>query len=280
MKRIKLFAAFSLLALSSLTSHAIGQPSLEIFADEFTGPRGAPVDFTKWTAELGGGGWGNEELQYYSEKVDNVRLDGSGNLEIRALPSSSELTCWYGKCRFTSGRLITKGKFDFKYGTAEARIKVPSGAGVWPAFWMLGSDIDAVGWPACGEIDIMEFIGKEPSTVYGTIHGVGYSGAGGISRSTSLPGKANVSDDFHRYSVKWSESEIRWFLDGKLYSKISRKDIPKGSAWVFDKPHFLLVNFAVGGKWPGSPSSSTIFPQSMLVDYIRVTSLDSAKNLK
>jgi beta-glucanase (GH16 family) len=138
---------------------------------------------------------------------------------------------------------------------------------------MLGSDIEKVGWPACGEIDIMEFIGKEPTKVFGTIHGPGYSGDDAISRSTTLPENAKVSDDFHIFAVEWSESEIRWYLDGKRFSSISKRDLSKGSRWAFKRPHFLILNFAVGGKWPGSPDASTVFPQSMLIDYIRVTSL-------
>ena len=220
------------LCLAGIGPDASGQPPRVIFYDEFRGAAGTSIDSTKWTPEIGGGGWGNDELQYYTDKPDNVRLDGNGNLEIRALPSSTELTCWYGKCRFTSARLITKGKFDFRYGRVEARIKVPEGAGVWPAFWMLGADIDKVGWPACGEIDIMEFIGKEPTTVYGTIHGPGYSGASGVGRSITLPGSTKASADFHTFAVEWSDEEIRWFLDGKRFSTTSKKDIPKGSNWV------------------------------------------------
>ncbi len=251
-----------------------GQMARVIFSDEFSGGAGTPLDTAKWAAETGGSGWGNEELQYYTGEPANVRLDGNGNLEIRAtsLQPSTELTCWYGKCRYTSARLITKGKFEFQYGRAEARIKVPTGLGVWPAFWLLGNDIDKVGWPSCGEIDIMELIGKEPSTVYGTIHGPGYSGANGISRSKMLPKGSRVSDDFHVFGVEWSKNRITWFLDGKRYATVKKSDLPKGNEWAFDRPHFLLLNFAVGGKWPGSPDTATIFPQSMLIDYVRVTS--------
>ena len=262
-----------LVCVLGFVTGAFCQTPREIFADEFAGAIGTSFDSSKWTAEIGGGGWGNEELQYYTGAIDNVRHDGNGNLEIRAMPSIADARCWYGMCRFTSARLITKGKFDFKYGRVEARIKVPDGSGVWPAFWMLGKDIDTVGWPHCGEIDIMEFLGKEPKTIYGTIHGLGYSGASGISRSVSLP--KNASDAFHTFAVEWSENDIRWFVDGKQFSKLSKKDIPKGSKWAFDRPHFLIINFAVGGKWPGNPSTSTIFPQSMLIDYVRVTPIES-----
>ncbi|MEQ1762114.1 MAG: glycoside hydrolase family 16 protein [Pyrinomonadaceae bacterium] len=261
--------------LAGLSTFALGQAAKEIFSDEFISQRIASFDSSKWTAETGGGGWGNEELQYYTDRTDNVRVDGKGNLEIRAVPVAPDntLDCWYGKCRYTSARLITKGKFQFTYGRAEARIRVPEGAGVWPAFWMLGSDIDHVGWPECGEIDIMEFIGKEPSTVYGTLHGPGYSGGKGISRSISLPESQKVASGFHVFAVEWEPTQIRWYFDGKVYSTLTTKDIPSGSRWIFDRPHFLILNFAVGGKWPGSPAASTKFPQSMLVDYVRVTSL-------
>ena len=245
---------------------------IPVFKDEFDKAAGTSPDPDKWTAESGGGGWGNEELQFYTRSADNAFHDGRGSLAIKAikLPSATNLDCWYGKCQYTSARLITKGKFDFQYGRIEARIKVPRGVGVWPAFWMLGNDIDSAGWPNCGEIDVMEFIGREPSTAYGTLHGPGYSGSKSIGGSITLPDGKKVSDDFYVFSVEWTQNEIRWFFDGKNYKTITRTDIPKGTPWVFDHPFFIILNFAVGGKWPGSPDRSTQFPQSMLVDYVRV----------
>ncbi len=243
-----------------------------VFNDEFNKAAGTAPESANWTAETGGGGWGNEELQFYTESNENAFHDGRGSLTIKAikLPSATTLDCWYGKCLYTSARLKTKGKFDFKYGRIEARIKVPRGAGVWPAFWMLGNDIDKAGWPNCGEIDVMEFIGREPFTVYGTLHGPGYSGSKSIGGSITLSDGTTVSDDFHVFSVEWTRNEIRWFFDGKNYKTITRTDIPKGTAWVFDNPFFIILNFAVGGKWPGGPDRSTQFPQSMLIDYVRV----------
>jgi beta-glucanase (GH16 family) len=272
---MKARSCFGLLVVCCLTTVAFGQAANQRFEDEFNDRKGTSFDSSKWTAETGGGGWGNEELQFYTGSTENVRLDGKGNLEIRAVPvaAGTELDCWYGKCQYTSARLITKGKFQFTYGRAEARIRVPEGAGVWPAFWMLGSDIDKVGWPECGEIDIMEYIGKESSTVYGTLHGPGYSGDKAVSRSVSLPESQRVAAGFHVFAVEWEPTQIRWYFDGKLYSTLTPRDIPSGSRWAFDKPHFLILNFAVGGKWPGKPDASTKFPQSMLVDYVRVTSL-------
>ena len=255
-----------------LTAPLIAQKNSSLFSDEFKGRRGKRVDASKWSPETGGAGWGNEELQYYRDHVDNAHLDGKGNLVITAnkLDPASELSCWYGKCEYASARLITKKKFEFKYGRVEARIKLPEGSGVWPAFWMLGNDIDQVGWPNCGEIDIMEFIGRDPSKIYGTVHGPGYSGANGIGGSTST-GNSPASVDFHTYAVEWSENEIRWLFDGKVYHQFSRTSVPTGSNWVFDHPFFIILNFAVGGKWPGSPDAKTNFPQLMLIDYVRVT---------
>ena len=266
--RVPVLVGFCLLLSSTIFSQ---KDSSRSFVDEFDGRRGRKIDAAKWTAEIGGGGWGNEELQYYRDSVENAHLDGRGNLVITAakIESAGDLTCWYGKCLYTSARLITKKKFEFKYGRIQARMKLPEGAGVWPAFWMLGNDIDRVGWPGCGEIDVMEFIGRDPSRIYGTVHGPGYSGASGIGGSISLTGNARASD-FHIYSVEWSEKEIRWFFDGREYHKVSRMSLPNGSKWVFDHPFFIIINFAVGGKWPGGPDDKTHFPQSMLVDYVRV----------
>jgi len=264
------------LMIYSFGVNAICQTSTPIFRDEFNQTDGVLVDPIKWTTETGGGGWGNEELQFYTGTNENVFHDGSGSLAIKAikLDLTSKLDCWYGKCQYTSARLITKGKFDFKYGRIEARIKVPRGAGVWPAFWLLGNDIDKAGWPTCGEIDVMEFIGREPSTVYGTLHGPGYSGAKGVGGSITLSDGKRVSDDFHVFSVEWTQKDIRWFLDGKNYKTVTRSDIPKGTQWVFDHPFFIILNFAVGGKWPGSPDVSTAFPQAMSIDYVRVYNLE------
>ena len=242
------------------------------FKDEFNGASGTAVDSTKWTAETGGGGWGNQELEYYTNSTQNAYLDGSGSLVIKAIKLDPPLSlgCWYGPCQYTSARLITKGKFDQKYGKFEARIKIPRGQGMWGAFWMLGNNIDTVGWATCGEIDIMENIGREPSIVHGTVHGPGYSGANGISSSFSLPNNAVFADDFHVYSTEWSENSIRFYVDGILYKTIMPRDIPQGSNWVYDHPFFIILNFAIGGPWSGSPDNTSVFPQTMVVDYVRV----------
>jgi beta-glucanase (GH16 family) len=239
-----------------------------VWSDEFNAPDKSPVDRSKWVLETGSEGWGNEELEYYSDRPANVFLR-DGNLVIRALnekfPESDP------KARsYTSGRLKTFGKFSGTYGRFEARIKLPFGQGMWPAFWMLGDDIDKAGWPGCGEIDIMENIGKEPSMIHGSIHGPGYTGSVGIEAPYTLPGGQRFADDFHVFAVEWSPDSIAFFVDQTMYVKRARADLRPGWKWVFDKPFFLILNLAVGGDWPGAPDSSTRFPQEMLVDYVRV----------
>ncbi len=243
-----------------------------VFNDEFEGASGSAVDATKWTSETGGWGWGNQELQYYTNSTENAFHDGSGSLVIKAikLNQPSALTCWNGPCQYTSARLITKGKFDQKYGKFEARIKIPRGQGMWGAFWMLGNDIDTVGWAACGEIDIMENIGREPMVVHGTVHGPGYSGAEGIGAPFKLGKKQAFADDFHVFSTEWSENKISFYVDGKQYKTITPSNLPSGKKWVYEHPFFLLLNFAVGGPWGGNPDETSVFPQTMLIDYVRV----------
>ncbi len=242
------------------------------FKDEFNKSANAPVDSSKWTAEIGGGGWGNQELEYYTNSVENAYHDGNGSLVIKAikLTQPSNLTCWYGPCQYTSARLITKGKFDQKYGRFEARIKIPRGQGMWGAFWLLGNNIDTVGWATCGEMDIMENIGREPNIVHGTIHGPGYNGANGISSSYSLANNAAFADDFHVYKTEWSENLIQFYVDGSLYKTIRPSDIPQGAQWVYDHPFFMILNFAVGGPWGGVPDNTSVFPNTMVIDYVRV----------
>ena len=242
-----------------------------IWSDEFDGAAGTPVDAARWVADTGGQGWGNQEREYYTLGNENAALDGAGHLVItaRAEPPNSPRACWYGACRYTSARLLTRGRFETTYGRIEARIRIPRGQGIWPAFWMLGADIDQVGWPTSGEIDVMENIGREPAMVHGTLHGPGYSGDKGIGASHALPSGA-FADDFHLFAVEWTPGEIRWLADGQEYRRTTPADLPAGAKWVFDHPFFLLLNVAVGGGWPGDPDASSTFPQQMLVDYVRV----------
>jgi beta-glucanase (GH16 family) len=241
------------------------------WSDEFDGASGALVDPAKWVTETGGGGWGNQERQYYTSSASNSSLDGSGHLVItaRAEPANSSLTCWYGSCRYTSARIKTQARFEQAYGKFEARIRIPRGQGLWPAFWMLGNDIDRVGWPRSGEIDIMENIGKEPNAVHGTLHGPGYSGGSAIGGSYTLA-TLPFADDYHVFTVEWSPGEIRWLVDDKEYRRTSIANLPATGTWVFDHAFFMLLNVAVGGNWPGDPDATTTFPQQMLVDYVRV----------
>jgi beta-glucanase (GH16 family) len=235
-----------------------------IWSDEFNGPAKSAPDPARWTYDLGGGGWGNHELEVYTNRADNVFQDGEGHLIIRALKTDAG---------FTSARIKTQGKFDFQYGRIEARIRIPFGQGIWPAFWMLGSDIASVGWPDCGEIDVMENIGKEPATVHATVHGPGYSGGHAISGKSDSSSGQRFADDFHVFGMVWEPNSIQFFIDGSLYHRVTPADLPSGVKWVYDHSFFLLLNVAVGGSWPGNPDETSTFPQSMSVDWVRVSKL-------
>ena len=261
--------ALALLLLLANGAHAQSLPTRTlVWSDEFNGPSGVRVDASRWVSETGGHGWGNHELQYYTDRALNASLDGRGNLVIQALRERFESG---GVTReYTSTRLKTQGLFEQAYGRFEARIQVPRGQGIWPAFWLLGADIKAVGWPRCGEIDVMENIGKEPSVVHGTLHGPGYSGGAGLSGAYTLPGGAAFADDFHVFAVEWEPERVRFFVDDTLYHTRTRSDLKPEQPWVFGHPFFILLNVAVGGDWPGGPDQTTVFPQAMRVDYVRV----------
>ncbi|GAB2628632.1 endo-1,3-beta-glucanase [Paractinoplanes abujensis] len=232
------------------------------WSDEFNGAAGS-IDSSKWKFDIGGSGWGNNEQQYYTNSTSNVRVNGAGQLEITARRENpANYQCHYGTCQYTSGRILTADKFAQTYGKFEARIKIPKGQGIWPAFWMLGGN----NWPTTGEIDIMENVGKEPNTLYGTVHGPGYSG--GASIGGNRVNGAPLGNDFHNYAVEWSPNLIRWFLDGSEYFRVTPANLP--GQWVFDHNFFMILNVAVGGYWPGYPDGSTQFPQTMLVDWVRV----------
>ena len=227
--------------------------------DEFDG---ATVDPTKWGYDLGNNnGWGNNELEYYTNSTENASLSG-GNLVIQAKKQAQ------GGRDYTSARMLTKGKQDFKFGRVDVRAKMPKGQGIWPAIWMLGSDIDQNNWPKCGEIDMMELRGQEPSKILSTMHYPDAAGAHlykGVSNIT-LPNSASFADDFHLFSVVRSQNQMRFFLDGTLYYTFSSSD---ASIYPFNNPFFLVLNVAVGGDFLGSPDASTVFPQQMTVDYVR-----------
>lgn len=267
--------ALSAVILTAATTRPAPPPADRVgweltWRDEFSGPYGTPVDGTKWNFETGGWGWGNGEQQYYTDTRRNTWMDGSGRLVIAARQEeNSTLRCSGGLvCRYTSARINTKGKFEQMYGRFEARIRVAGGQGLWSAFWMLGADFPDVKWPASGEIDIMEHIGREPNRVHGTLHGPTYSGGDGIGSAVTLPRPAE--DDFHVYAVEWEPGEIRWYVNGLLYQTRTPADLPPGARWVYDRPFFMILNLAVGGGFPGYPDASTRFPRQMLVDYVRV----------
>ena len=242
------------------------------WSDEFDLPDGSPIDAKAWNQETGNAGFGyNQELEYYTSGTENAVVTG-GSLVITAQTSgASKYKCQYGTCKYTSARFNTQGKFEQAYGRFEARIQIPRGDGLWPAFWMLGNDISNVSWPRCGEIDIMENVGKQPATNHGSLHGPGYSGGNPLTASTSIQSGA-LADDFHIYAVEWAPNVVKFFLDDTLYETRTPADVPSGDKWVYDHPFFIILNVAVGGGFPGNPDSSTTFPQTMKVDYVRVYS--------
>ena len=244
-----------------------------VWSDEFNGKAGQRPDARNWTHEIGDGtangipGWGNSELEYYTSDAQNAATDGRGSLAITARQSDGSLSCYYGPCQYTSARLVSQHKAEFAYGRIEARVKVPAGAGLWPAFWSLGTNIGDVGWPQTGEIDIMEFVGRVPNEIFGTIHGPGYSGGAsfGDTHDFGVP----VSDAFHTFAIEWQPNRIDWFVDGILYHSATPASVAPNQ-WVFNHPFFLIMNLAVGGNFGGPVDPNVVFPRSMLVDYVRV----------
>ncbi|MGY5343308.1 RICIN domain-containing protein [Paenibacillus glucanolyticus] len=235
-----------------------------VWSDEFNGNS---LNRANWTPEIGtgSGGWGNNELQYYTDRAQNVQVTG-GNLVITAQKES------YGGMNYTSARIKTQDLKTFTYGKVEARIKLPSGQGLWPAFWMLGSNITSVGWPKSGEIDIMERVNNNPY-VNGTVHW----DAGGHAEYGRVSGNLDFSQ-FHVYSMEWDSKYIRWFVDGVQFNEFYIEN-GTGNTEEFQRPFFILLNLAVGGNWPGSPNNATPFPSQMLVDYVRVYQDNGASNV-
>lgn len=263
-----------LIALVTLPLIALGLSSCEVeqtqqleerswtltWSDEFDGAAGESPNPDNWAYDLGTGenGWGNAELQSYTDKPENVSLDGEGNLVITAIRTGSS---------FTSARINTGTLFSQTYGRFEARLKTPFGPGLWPAFWMLGANILEVGWPQCGEIDIMELRGQEPNIAFGSLHGPGYSAGESITGYYPLE-DGRFDTEFHVYAIEWFEDRIDFFIDDFLYQRVTKEDVP--GDWVYDQPFFLILNVAVGGTLVGFPSGQTPFPQKMTVDYVRV----------
>ncbi|GAB5565438.1 MAG: hypothetical protein Wins2KO_25010 [Winogradskyella sp.] len=231
-----------------------------------------------WSYELGNGeaqgipGWGNNELQFYTDRTENVKVE-DGMLKITARQESFE---GFG---YTSGRILTKGKFQQKYGRFEARIRLPWGQGLWPAFWLLGDDNDGAEiWPNIGEIDIMENRGQEPTLITGSVHGPGYSGGDSINKDYDLVND-RFDTDFHIFGVEWGPNYINYYVDDVLYNQITPESLEEedvdAANWVFnDREFYIILNVAVGGNYVGFPSAETVFPQTMEVDYVRVYSAD------
>jgi beta-glucosidase len=281
--RLLLITSLALLTAFAAASQTTTAGWKLVWSDEFNGAAGSPPDPNNWNYDIGGGGWGNHELETYTNTTNNAFQDGNGNLVIRAIRDANG--------NYTSARLQTgapgastqtaDGKWT--YGLVEARIKLPFGKGVWPAFWMLGENIETVNWPTCGEVDIMENFGtfnNNASINNGTIHGpnsstnaTDYNGGSGIGASTTLALGETVYDDYHIYAIQWSENSIQFFVDGALYETRTPADLPSGAPWVFNSPFFILLNLAIGGPstFLGTPDPNAPFPnQDMLVDYVRV----------
>jgi beta-glucanase (GH16 family) len=263
-------ACLALLILGGIPVSPAQSPSPEwhlTWSEEFSGPNGSAPDPAKWVFVTGGKGFGNNELETYTSRPVNVHQQ-DGHLVITA--QKEDLTGPDGVPRsYTSGRIDTKGLFSQAYGRFEARIRLPAGKGIWPAFWLLGDN--QASWPKRGEIDILETIGA-PDTMYSTLHGPGYSGSKGISAKYPLSPGESVDTDFHLYAVEWAPNDIKFFFDGHLIVERTPADLPPGTTWVYDHPFYIILNLAVGGLWPGNPDATTIFPQQMLVDYVRVYS--------
>ena len=215
-----------------------------------------------WGFDIGTGenGWGNQELQYYTDRPENVKVE-NGVLLITAREES------FAGSSYTSARLLTKDLFEQRYGRFEARMRLPWGKGIWPAFWMLGADIDENPWPGAGEIDIMEYRGQDPTILIGSVHGPGYSAGEAVSKEYDLIND-RFDTGFHIFGIEWGPNYINFYVDDVLYNQITPEDVP--GEWVFNKPFYILVNLAVGGTFVGSPNEETEFPQTLLVDYVRV----------
>lgn len=270
--------SFTCMAIMSCTDDegsSIGLSNLNlVFEDDFNGEAGQSINTDIWNFDIGTGqdGWGNQELQYYTDRPENVSLDGQGNMVITARREN------FQGSPFTSARINTRDKIEQQYGRFEARIQMPGGRGVWPAFWMLGSNIETepdddpatVVWPFAGEIDITEMRGQEPFRSIGSIHGPGYSGGGAISGELDLI-EERFDTDFHIFAIEWTPDYVDYFIDDVRFNRINKDDIPNGTDWVFDdQPFFILLNVAVGGTFVGFPVDQTPLPQQMIVDYVRV----------
>jgi beta-glucanase (GH16 family) len=250
------------LLLAGLTACATAPVQYQlVWEDTFEGPAGTPPSSANWGYDIGTD-WGNQQLEFTTDRTTNAALDGAGRLVITARRED------FNGRAYTSARITTAGKREFTYGRFEARMRLPSGQGLWPAFWMLGADLPRVGWPNSGEIDIMEFRGQEPTVNHGSIHGPGYSGGRAITRRFTLP-SGTFDGEFHVFRADWERRQIRFYVDDVLYHRIDADDVP--GTWVFNKPFYLILNVAVGGTFVGPVGAGTTFPQQLVIDWVRVS---------
>lgn len=238
--------------LSKSTSVTVVRAMTMVWSDEFD-VAGSPNP-SKWGYDLGAGGWGNNELQYYTNRIDNATVSG-GTLKIIAKAES------FSGSSYTSARLLSKDKFTFRYGKIEARAKMPVGLGTWPAFWMLGSNFTTVGWPACGEIDVMEHLGRQLNTIYGTVHHPGHSGGSADGGTTVI---SNATTEFHIYAAEWTASTIKFSVDGVVYYTFNNS-----ASLPFNQPFFIIMNVAMGGNFGGTIDPAFV-SSAMEIDYVRV----------
>jgi beta-glucanase (GH16 family) len=269
--------ALALLAAIGCAEHAgpsTSDPWVEVWREEFDGPAGAGVDPARWRHDTADGcasgicGWGNNEKEYYSTSPDNVALNGQGQLAIVARPAPPGLTCYYGPCRYTSGKITTRGKMNAEPGRVEARIRLPAGQGLWPAFWMLGSGHPQTPWPLCGELDIMENHGSAPASVSSAVHGPGYSGNTPFAKAHALQG-GTFADGFQLFAIEWDSLGARFFVDSIAYHSVTSQELQKFGDSILGRPYYLVINLAVGGNFDGDPASDAILPATLLVDYVR-----------
>ena len=248
----------------------------QVWGDEFNGAAGTRADSLAWTYDTADGctlgicGWGNGEKEYYTNVPENVALNGTGQLALVVRHAPAGMSCYYGPCRYTSGRIKTTQQFAARPGRVEARIRLPAGQGLWPAFWMLGAGNPSAGWPARGEIDIMENHGSNSHSTSSAIHGPGYSGGTTPFVGAYVSPNGGFADGFHRFAVEWDSRRIRFFVDDSLHYAVTRREVERKGRWVFDQPFGILLNLAIGGTFDGDPKSDAMLPATMLVDYVRV----------
>ena len=248
-----------------------------LWSDEFDGAAGASVNQNFWNFDLGDGteagipGWGNQEREWYL--AEQAKLSGSSELVISAERNNdpSAYPAYYGEpAEWVSAKLTTKNKVEVKYGRIEARVKIPTGVGTWPAFWMLGNNLDEDAWPACGEIDILEARGRDAGNLVATLHGPGYFGDNGCGKEWRTP--IAMNDDFHTFAVEWLPDSITWLFDGVPFSTKTRDDVSP-NPWVFDHPFYIITNLAMGGGFTGAIDPDLNHAE-MVLDYVRVYSVD------